>query len=111
MPDGFKADPSVIRAYGDLVFNEASTQVTAIQESFSQRLSSGADFGKSWHDEGGRFQNAMDLIVDDLGKLAEHLATIGTQLGQTSDLMIQADSSAATSVTASGGDVNAGGEK
>lgn len=111
MPDGFKADPGVIRAYGDLVFNEASTQVTQIQESFSQRRSTAEDFGKSWHDQGGRFQTAMDLIATDVGKLAEYLAAVGTQLSQTSDIMISADSSGAGTIAASGEDVKAGGEE
>lgn len=98
MSGGFEHDPEAMRGFAE-VFTMAAEQVAHIQGTVGNTSAKAADFGNSWHEQGGKFEAYIADLVADLGNLSAHLGEVGAQLTQTSELSIQADSSGYTSFT------------
>ncbi|HEY7596515.1 MAG TPA: hypothetical protein VH969_25435 [Actinophytocola sp.] len=99
MPEGFEYDPAAIREFA-AVFTAASGQVGEVASTVGETSSKAADFGKSWTDQGARFEKYMGTIAEDLGKLGTHLAEVAAQLNQGTDLMIQTDTTGLKNIQA-----------
>ena len=90
MSDGFEYNPEAIRAFAE-VFNQASAQMAEVQATVGQTSAKAGDFGRAWEDQGTNFEKYMAAISEDLGKLSTHLAEVGGQLTQGTDLIVQTD--------------------
>lgn len=102
MPEGFDYDPNAIRAYAE-VLSQASAQVEQVQSTLGDTSAKAADFGSTWGDHGAAFEKYMGMLVDDLGKLGEHLGGVAGQLGRGTELVIETDTAAQRDIDASGG--------
>ena len=102
MPEGFDYDPNAIRAYAE-VLSQASAQVEQVKATLGDTSAKAADFGSTWGDHGADFEKYMGMLVDDLGKLGEHLGGVAGQLGRGTDLVIETDTAAQRDIEASGG--------
>ena len=89
---GFDYDPEAVRAFA-AVFAEAKTQVEQVKSTLSQTSAKAADFGKSWQDEGGKFEQYVQMLAEDLTNLATHLGEINANLNVGTDLVVNADTS------------------
>jgi uncharacterized protein YukE len=89
---GFDYDPEAVRGFA-AVFAEAKTQVEQVKGTLSQTSAKAADFGKSWQDEGGKFEQYIQMLAEDLTNLATHLGEINANLNKGTDLVVNADTS------------------
>jgi len=89
---GFDYDPEAVRGFA-AVFAEAKTQVEQVKSTLSQTSAKAADFGKSWSDEGGKFEQYIQMLAEDLTNLATHLGEINANLNKGTDLVVNADTS------------------
>jgi uncharacterized protein YukE len=89
---GFDYDPEAVRGFA-AVFAEAKTQVEQVKSTLSQTSAKAADFGKSWPSEGGKFEQYIQMLAEDLTNLATHLGEINANLNKGTDLVVNADTS------------------
>jgi uncharacterized protein YukE len=89
---GFDYDPEAVRGFA-AVFAEAKTQVEQVKSTLSQTSAKAADFGRSWADEGGKFEQYIQMLAEDLTNLATHLGEISANLNKGTDLVVNADTS------------------
>ena len=91
MSEGFDANPEAIRALAT-AFAEARQQTDQVKAALEKPHAEQKDFGESWQDPYGRdFVESMGAIAEDLANLATLLSDVQAQLGQTSDLMVEGE--------------------
>jgi uncharacterized protein YukE len=94
---GFDYNPEAVRGYA-AVFAEAKTQVEQVKSTLAQTSAKAEDFGKSWEAEGGKFEQYMQMLAEDLTNLATHLGEIDANLNKGTDLVVNADTSGFTNL-------------
>lgn len=87
---GFDYDPEAVRGFAE-VFAEAAKEVELVKTSLGTTTAKKADFGRSWGDEGGQFEQYMAALAADLTHLGTHLGEISAKLNQGTDLVVTAD--------------------
>jgi uncharacterized protein YukE len=107
MSDGFEYNPEAIRTFAE-VFNQAGAQLAEVRSTLGQTTADAGDFGRAWEDRGARFEKYMAAIAEDLGKLSTHLAEVGGQLSQGTDLTVQTDTTGLQQIQAIESDVRGG---
>jgi uncharacterized protein YukE len=99
MSDGFEQNPEAMRAFAE-VFDQASAQMAEVRATAGQTSAKAGDFGRAWEEQGGKFEQYMAAIAEDLGKLSAHLAEVAGQIAQGADLTVQSDTSGLGNVQA-----------
>lgn len=104
---GFDYNPEAVRGFA-AVFAEAKTQVEDIKGTLGQTSAKAEDFGKSWEDEGAKFEEYMQMLAEDLTNLATHLGEINANLNKGTDLVVNADTSGFSNISSIEDDIPPG---
>lgn len=92
MGSGFEYDADAVRGFA-AVFAEAQRQVEQVRTTLGATSAKASDFGRSWQDEGGEFEEYMAALAADLSNLATHLGSINAKLNVGTDLTVRSDTS------------------